>query len=294
MTDQFPQCDQVYDTDVSNSEIWSRFEQRSDDIIISTPPKCGTTWMQSICGLMVFEDPDANPGIGTTSKWLDSKFNDEAEVMAELEDQTHRRYIKTHTPLDGITYDKDCTYICVYRHPIDVVFSLQSHLKNMKNDGLKRYIADDINVAFQSFANQPTHADQNIGETVESLVNHYKSFAKWQALPNIHMFHYADMSRDLRASISRLSEILCCDFDDEVIDEITSATTFSNMKKNANKFAPSVDRDIWKDNAQFFASGTSKKWEGILSEQSLEMYHNRMSELLTPEEVAWLENGDNC
>ena len=291
MSDQFPKRTQEYDSDTSVSGVWERFEQRSDDVFVCTPPKSGTTWMQSICGMLIFGDPAVNPGIGTTSRWLDSKFNDEEEMMGFLKAQTHRRYIKTHTPLDGITYDENCVYLAVYRHPIDVFFSGQNHLKNMKGDHLSHLIVDDVNEGFQKFVGQPTSVTQNIGETLESLVMHYLSFANWQSLPNIHIFHYADMSRDLRHTVSALSEALDCGFEDELIDSITSAATFSKMKKNAAKYAPSVDRDIWKDNAQFFESGTSNKWEGTLSEASLAMYNDRMSELLEPNHRTWFELG---
>jgi aryl sulfotransferase len=46
--------------------------------------------MQTICGMMIFSDAAVNPRIGTTSRWLDSKFNDEEEIMGFLKTQTHR------------------------------------------------------------------------------------------------------------------------------------------------------------------------------------------------------------
>jgi aryl sulfotransferase len=291
MSDHRPQCTQKYNSDTSDSGVWTRFEARSDDVFVCTPPKSGTTWVQSICGMLIFGDPAVNPGIGTVSKWLDSKFNDEQAMMALLKSQAHRRYIKTHTPLDGITYDPRCTYLAVHRHPLDVVFSAQNHLKNMKNSSLDRLIADDINVGVQDFVSKPFALDQNIGESLESLIVHYKSFADWISISNIHMFHYADMTRDLRGAVARLSEILDCNFSEELIDAVTLAATFSNMKENASKFAPSADKGIWKDNAQFFESGSSNKWEGVLTEESLAMYDDRMTELLSPEDRSWFEYG---
>lgn len=291
MTNPLPQRTKKYDSQTSFSKVWEQFEQRYGDVFVCTPPKSGTTWMQTICGMLIFGDSSVNPGIGTTSRWLDSAFNDQEEVLGFLEAQTHRRYIKTHTPLDGITYDENCIYLAVYRHPIDVFFSGQNHMKNMKGDQFNHQIADDINEGFQTFVSQPTSVTQDIGDTLESLVNHYLSFAKWQSLPNIHIFHYAEMTRDLRHIVSAVSDTLNCGFGDELIDAITSAATFSKMKKNAAKYAPSADRDIWKDNAQFFESGTSNKWEGILNETSLSIYNNRMSELLAPSDQKWFEFG---
>ena len=42
------------------------------------------------------------------------------DVVADLDAQTHRRFIKTHTPLDGLPHDPRVTYIGVGRDPRDV------------------------------------------------------------------------------------------------------------------------------------------------------------------------------
>jgi aryl sulfotransferase len=291
MTHQFPTRNKTYDSATSVSKVWEQFAQRPGDVFICTPPKSGTTWMQSICGMLIFGDAAVNPGIGSTSRWLDSAFNDHDEVLGYLEAQTHRRYIKTHTPLDGIPYEEISIYLAVYRHPIDVFFSGQNHMKNMKGDHFSHLIAGDINEGFQTFVREPTSVTEDIGDTLESLVNHYLSFARWQTLPNIHLFHYADMTRDLRHCVATVSDRLSCDYGEDLIDAITSAASFSSMKKEAAKYAPSADRGIWKDNAGFFESGTSNKGEGVLNETSLSMYQDRMSALLAPEEQAWFEFG---
>ena len=44
-----------YEATVYDSSRWDGFELRPRDIIISTPPKCGTTWMQMICALLVLQ-----------------------------------------------------------------------------------------------------------------------------------------------------------------------------------------------------------------------------------------------
>ena len=43
---------------VWNSDRWNGFAFRDDDIVISTQPKCGTTWMQMQCALLLFRTPD--------------------------------------------------------------------------------------------------------------------------------------------------------------------------------------------------------------------------------------------
>ena len=44
-----------YTSIVCDSSRWDGFEFRDGDIIISTPPKCGTTWTQTICALLIFQ-----------------------------------------------------------------------------------------------------------------------------------------------------------------------------------------------------------------------------------------------
>ena len=286
-----PQRTRDYDSDTSVSKVWTRFKIRPDDIFVCTPPKSGTTWMQSICGMLVFRDYQVNPGVGTVSRWLDSAFNDEHEMFECLEKQTHRRYIKTHTPLDGIIYDPPCTYIAVYRHPLDVAFSVQNHLKNMKSDELDHFIIDDLNEGLREWIEKAFSPGQDIGESLESLILHFKSFNDWRTMPNIHMFHYEDMKRDLCGAVSKLADIFGYIVDATFIESVADAATFSNMKKNADKFAPSADRGIWKDNAQFFESGSSNKWVGVLSDELLDLYSERMDALLDEADRSWLELG---
>ena len=38
---------------VWNNDRWQTFSARAGDIIISSPPKCGTTWMQTMCALLI-------------------------------------------------------------------------------------------------------------------------------------------------------------------------------------------------------------------------------------------------
>lgn len=38
----------------TDSSRWDGFKPRDGDVIISTPPKCGTTCIQMICALLIF------------------------------------------------------------------------------------------------------------------------------------------------------------------------------------------------------------------------------------------------
>ena len=119
-----------YEASMYDSNRWDGFEFRPGDIIISTPPKCGTTWTQMICALLVLQEPELPLPLDTLSPWTGMVTRARAEVFADLEAQRHRRFIKTHTPLDGIPSDPAVTYICVGRDPRDVGLSMDHHIDN--------------------------------------------------------------------------------------------------------------------------------------------------------------------
>ncbi|MGH7633470.1 MAG: sulfotransferase domain-containing protein, partial [Gemmatimonadaceae bacterium] len=118
---------------MADSDRWRRFQMRDDDVVITTPSKSGTTWMQTIVGMLLRQTTDLPP-IGTIAPWIDMLIRTEDEAFGLLEAQTTRRFMKTHTPFDGLPYNSRVTYIAVIRHPLDVALSDFDHGLNMKED----------------------------------------------------------------------------------------------------------------------------------------------------------------
>jgi hypothetical protein len=116
---------------LSNSRRWEGFAFRPGDIVIDTPPKCGTTWMQLLCAMLVHGRVELDRPLSDLSPWLDVLVDPLDVVVANLEAQEHRRIIKTHTPLDGVPHDDRVTYVCVGRDPRDVAVSFQHHWANL-------------------------------------------------------------------------------------------------------------------------------------------------------------------
>src|SRR5215208_7222068 len=123
-----------YRTIIADSGRWDGFAFRPGDVVISTPPKCGTTWTQMLCALLIFDGPDFPAPLADLSPWLDMCTRPLAEVTAALAVQNHRRFIKTHTPLDGIPLRADVTYLVVGRDPRDVAISLEHHHANVDKE----------------------------------------------------------------------------------------------------------------------------------------------------------------
>src|SRR5581483_12365576 len=102
-----------YKSFVMDNSRFDGFALRDDDIIITTPAKCGTTWTQTIVALLVFGTTDLPKPVDLLSPWLEMCTRPLESVVSDLEAQTHRRFIKSHTPRDGLPWDPRVTYIVV-------------------------------------------------------------------------------------------------------------------------------------------------------------------------------------
>ena len=107
---------------------WDRFKFRDDDIVISSWAKSGTTWTQQIVSQLVFSGAE---GVDTShiSPWIDLRITP-PEALAALDRQAHRRFVKTHLPVDALVFSPKAKYLYVGRDGRDVVWSMYNHHVN--------------------------------------------------------------------------------------------------------------------------------------------------------------------
>jgi aryl sulfotransferase len=119
-----------------DSTIWNDFQFREDDIVISTYAKSGTTWVQQIIGQLLFDGSD-DLEVAKMSPWMDLRVPPKEVKLPAVEAQTHRRFVKTHLPVDALVFSPKAKYIYIGRDGRDVVWSLFNHHFNA-NEGLVR------------------------------------------------------------------------------------------------------------------------------------------------------------
>ncbi len=300
---QLPCRNRIYNEFLMESSRWDNFQSREDDILICTPAKCGTTWTQMICALLIFQKTDFEKPLTEYSPWMDVLLAPVEQVHRQLNQQSHRRFIKTHTPLDGLPYYKKAKYICVGRDPRDAFLSLKNHLENMKPEALEvcqqnatgkwkppQPSPKDLSEWFRAWidsscSTSPDHAGH------ADVLNYINTFWQFKHLPNILMLHYSDLKADLDGEMKRIANFLNIEVPDHLWPELVAAASFKNMKSRADHLAPQVTSNVWKDAGQFFNKGTSGQWRDILGEGELALYHKVMSERLEPDLANWLENG---
>ena len=295
---------------IMDSRRWDGFEFRDDDIVISTPSKCGTTWMQMQCALLVFQDPALPVPLTRLSPWLDVQTETVESVFAELSAQTHRRFIKTHTPFDGIPHDSRVTYITVGRDPRDVALSWDNHFSNLNLEavigqrvavagmddlaelmpnGIPEQLADPID-RFWDWMQAEGATEEDISGLV-GLMNHLRTFWDRRDDDNIAMFHYADMKTDLDAQMRRLADVLKIDVDESRWDELVAAATFDRMRDRADELAPQVTHGFWNETSRFFHKGSNGQWRSFFDDDDVARYEARIGEIAAPDLAEWVHAG---
>jgi aryl sulfotransferase len=112
-----------------DSTVWNSFTFRDGDIVIAIYEKAGTTWTQQIVSQLVFEGA-ANVAVQTISPWVDLPLPPAQEKLAMLDAQRHRRFVKTHLPVDALVYAPEARHLYVGRDGRDIAWSLYNHLVN--------------------------------------------------------------------------------------------------------------------------------------------------------------------
>ncbi|SFS14075.1 sulfotransferase domain-containing protein [Yoonia litorea] len=284
---------QLYLGALSDNRRWDQVKLRSDDVIVVTPPKCGTTWMQTIVALLITGDPHVETELSVRMPWVDIRIREMPEVAERLENMNHRRSMKSHTPIDGLPLHPEVQYLCVFRHPLDAHFSFRNHIRNVPIGWYDHWYPEDDpdGITFRRFLDGGPEGFDMDAMPLAHILRHYKTARALADRPNVTLFHYADMKRDLAGTFEHVAKLLGVTYAPAQMEELVSQATFDNMKQNAARFAPSGGKGFFKSDSAFFQSGKHQKWIGELSDAELAAYDAAMDAALTKDERDWLENG---
>ena len=281
---------------MADSARWERFAFRPDDVIISTPSKCGTTWMQMIVGMLLLDRTDLGAPISALSPWLDMLVRTDEEVFGLLERQRHRRFIKTHTPLDGVPRLPSVTYIAVIRHPLDVALSDLDHRDNERIKvlvKLRRAAVGSQAPAAGALSDAPEEPDAYLRWFIDNDVeptgsgpygladycNQVRTYWDARSEPNVHLFHYADLWADRDGEMRRVAASLGVAVDEDRWPTFIEAAGIESMRSRAADTAPEVATGIWRDPERFFRVGGTRDWASLLDERDLAHFDERLREL---------------
>jgi aryl sulfotransferase len=283
-----------------DSGRWAGFPFRDGDIVISTRSKTGTTWVQMICALLIFQTPQLAAPIGWYSPWLDRLIRPKEEIFARLQAQPHRRFVKTHTPLDGIPVDPRATYIVIGRHPLDAAVSLYYQGQNVNRARQRQLTAELTGQPVPPGPDKPRKpvrdwlldwidndaSPRQEMDSIRGVLWHHRDAWARRCEPNIVLIHYADLSADLNGQMRQLASRLAITVPDSAWPGLVEAASFASMRAAAEKITGSGQ--ILKSAAAFFRRGTSGAGSELLTADELAHYYTRAAELAPADMLRWL------
>lgn len=292
----YPTKTRELQTNHFDSTIWNDFSFRDDDIIISTYAKSGTTWVQQMVGQMLF-GPDPELPTGQISPWVDLRVPPKAFKLQEIEAQAHRRFLKTHLPVDALVFSPTAKYLYIGRDGRDVVWSLHNHHLN----GNEAYY-DVLNNSPGLVGPPMERCDPDIhrywqtwlerdGYPHWSLWDNVRSWWAVRDLPNVKMIHFNDLKRDMRGQMAEIADFLGIDVKPANWDEIALYCSFDWMRAHGEKAVP-LGGAIWEGGVSTFINkGVNGRWQSVLNDTESAAYEARAKAELGEDCARWLATG---
>ncbi|HEY2709536.1 MAG TPA: sulfotransferase domain-containing protein [Caulobacteraceae bacterium] len=290
-----------YETAAADSQRWDSYRPRDGDIIVTTAPKCGTTWTQMLCALLV-HGPELPMPLTRLSPDFDRLATPLDQLLRQLDDQPWRRVIKTHTALDGLPYFDNVVYVYCGRDPRDAFLSMVDNMQNASEAIMSQvreriglpvdfWFPTDPNAFFPVWMTAPMHSWVEDGFPTGSVFGAARAAWPHRDLPNLHLLHYRDLRLDLEGEMRRLARFLDVPVAPDAWPGLVSAADFGAMKSHADDIAPGAHLGDWADNAAFFTSGRLDAWRGVLNEENQALYQELAAQRVEPALQAWLEGG---
>jgi Sulfotransferase domain len=211
--------------------------QSPNEVIITTSPKAGTTWMQQIChqlraasngGDMNFEE------IGQVVPWLELAHDLQQDLSAPQygEDRGMPRIFKTHAWQGHCP--SGCKTIVVLRDPMDVAASFYKFFEN--------WFFDAGSLSVEAFCHEfwlargvPTSRMNNASYFV-----HLTSWYSCRDRPDVLVVCFEDLKDDLKGQVERVAKFISNDKHNfcqhEVIQSAVERSSFAFMKEHSYMF----------------------------------------------------------
>lgn len=279
-----------------DSTIWNDFQFRDDDIVIGTYAKAGTTWTQQIVSQLVFNGAEGI-NVAEASPWLDLRIPPREVKLPMVEAETHRRFLKTHLPVDALVFSPKAKYLYIARDGRDVVWSMYNHHSNFVPQTYA-VLNDTPGLIGPRLAPPPASIRKYFNDWVDrdgypfwSFWDNIRTWWEVRHLPNVLLLHFADLKADMEGEIRRIAAFLDITIDEARWPAIIEHCSFDYMKRNAGLAAP-LGGMPWEGGAEtFIHKGTNGRWRDVLSAEECARYEEMAVRQLGPECAAWLKAG---
>lgn len=209
--------------------ILAHFKARPTDVLITTAPKAGTTWMQQILHQLKTGGDNSFTYIDQVVPWLElPRSNKSWQQMLEYYEQLpNPRLFKTHCTYPQTPGVNTARIILSSRDPRDCCVSFYHHVMSMTDVALQR-----------ANMTRPQSFDEYFEDWM-SFGAWYRNVQSWWPHindENVLWLRYQDMVKDLKNSLQQILSFLEWKLDEASLNKALELCSFPWMKQNAEKF----------------------------------------------------------
>jgi len=270
--------------------ILAHFKARPTDVLITTPPKAGTTWMQQILyQLRSGGDPDFS-SIDEVVPWLEIQREGKSwqQILQHFETLPEPRIFKTHCTAEQTPGIGIAKIILTSRDPRDCCVSFYHHLMNMTDEARSNKEIP-----------RPTSFDEHVEQWLEfaAWYRNVKSWWPYYDHPKVLWLRYQDMKNDIESSIDQITAFLDWKITDEQKQKVLEYSSFDWMKTHDEKFSNQGANDQGENKTQvfkqgkFIRQGKVGKYRELMSDEQEQRILEKAKNMLEPECLRFLELG---
>lgn len=196
------------------------FRARPDDVVISSYPRSGTTWMQYIVHVLVHGADTGFDHISQVSPWYERSLALGQKTARDFDPMVAPRVFKSHLPYAWLP--RGGRYVYVQRDGRDVAVSYHQLYRSHLN------CTEDFDTFFERFLRGRVQYG--------SWFDHV---AEWRAVaqkPDVFLVDYEALTTDLPREMRRLSAFLGLAHTDDRVEQLAEICTFEAMKRCEERF----------------------------------------------------------
>lgn len=269
---------------VHDPYVLANFKPRSTDVLITTAPKAGTTWMQQILHQLRSGGDESFQSINDVVPWLERPRPGKGwrEMIEQYEAMAEPRLFKTHCTYEQTPGGVETARIILSsRDPRDCCVSFYHHLHGMTDEARQRY---DVNL--------PADFDEHV-ERWLGFAAWYRNVQSWWPYhdhPNVLWLRYQDMKRDLAGSLREILAFLGRTLDGPSLARVEELCSIGWMRAHQEKFASQAGdgKPLFKPGG-FVRQGKVGDYKSLMTAEHEARILAKAREMLSPQALAFLE-----